>query len=381
MTFSRNVTLSLLAATGCLVLACAGMAIGQALVPAPASPPVADVPVPPTAEPPPPPAETLTPAEEPAPPPVEPTPDRAPELPVLGDEPVPRSSPEIPRWPSTPEKPLRPSPRAGNPSGDRVDPFASKPSPRNSQSSSRSSTGRGKSSGTVTQSSRRSAGGHGEIFGGPFGGVVREDPLKDVKNAGDLVSLTVEKLNQADRYLESQTQVAARGYKDASDQPQRDKFRAELATLIQKHFEVRHAIRQKEIADLEAQVQRLRGLLQKRKQAQKNIVDMRLQQFVRTADGLGWDASLGGGGGSPFSTSSSSPARGFGVGMGGMIGGPAATPPRGQPGMPGKTPTATMGGMSGRPAGALPGGQPGIRNRTSAAKTGGAGGVISPRQQ
>jgi hypothetical protein len=211
MTFSRTFALSLLLATGCLVLAWAGMAIGQGadVLPAPASSP--------------------------------------PDLPPA----------------ATPPTVVPPAP-AGMPPTAR-------------------SYGGGEYGGG--RSLYQPDGGYGRLLG--------ENPLKNVKNASDLASLTIDKLIEANGHLEFTTQSTFQDYKNAADDEARGKLKTTLADVIQKNFEVRHEIRRREIAELEAQVKRLRDLLEKRKQAQKNIVDMRLHQFIGAADGLGWDATPG----------------------------------------------------------------------------------------
>jgi len=254
----------------------------------------------------------------------EPNPDPLPELPAPGEEPeateLPTTTPPLDETDAT---------------GDVLDALYSRPSPRASRLGHRAATATGRS-GFAGAGGRRGSNGVGGMYGSPMGASRREDPLKDIKNPDDLVVLSVEKLNEADRHLEMQTQRAAQGYREATDQQQRGQLKAALATLIEKHFEVRHAIRRKEIAELEAQVKQLRDLLERRKQAQEKIVDMRLQQFIRTADGLGWDASLGGRGSSGFSGEYGSMRGGFGAGGVGpmMMGGGPSQPPKTQSSAP-----------------------------------------------
>ncbi len=120
------------------------------------------------------------------------------------------------------------------------------------------------------------------------------DPLKDITELG---KATAAQLQAGDRYLESKTRRLAEQYaktKDTEGQPNRDKLKGELAKTIERHFDVRHQVRKREIDQLEARVRRLRGHLQKRQGARQAIVEMRVKQFISAAEGLGWDADFGG---------------------------------------------------------------------------------------
>jgi len=121
---------------------------------------------------------------------------------------------------------------------------------------------------------------------------VESDLLKDVS---DLSKATAGQLQIGDQYLESQTRRLAEQYAKAKDDEARAKLKGELAKAIERHFDVRHEIRKREIDELEARVKTLREHLAKRGEARQTIVQMRLGQFISAAEGLGWDADLGGG--------------------------------------------------------------------------------------
>jgi hypothetical protein len=118
------------------------------------------------------------------------------------------------------------------------------------------------------------------------------DPLKDVS---DLTKATAGQLQIGDQYIESQTRRLAEEYAKAKDDEARAKLKGELAKTIERHFDVRHEIRKREIDELEARVKTLREHLAKRGEARQSIVQMRLGQFISAAEGLGWDADFGGG--------------------------------------------------------------------------------------
>ncbi len=118
----------------------------------------------------------------------------------------------------------------------------------------------------------------------------RSNPLKDVT---DLGKATTAQLQGADRFLESETRRLTEQYAKAEDAEARAKLKGELAKTIEKHFDVRHQVRKREIDQLEARVKKLREHLQKREGARQAIVEMRLGQFISAAEGLGWDTDLG----------------------------------------------------------------------------------------
>jgi len=127
--------------------------------------------------------------------------------------------------------------------------------------------------------------------------LIAADPLKDVS---DLAKVTVGLLQNGDQYLESQTRALVEEYAQAKDDEARAKLKGELAKTIERHFDVRHEIRKREIDQLEAQVKKLREHLAKRGEARQTIVQMRVGQFISAAEGLGWDADFGGGRSSSF---------------------------------------------------------------------------------
>jgi hypothetical protein len=134
------------------------------------------------------------------------------------------------------------------------------------------------------------------------------DPLQ---NVSDLTKAIAGQLQSGDQYLEVQTRRLAEQFAQAKDDESRAKLKGELAKAIERHFDVRHEIRKREIEQLEAQVKKLREHLAKRGEARQSIVQMRLGQFISAAEGLGWDADLGGGRVRQGRWSSSGPAASY----------------------------------------------------------------------
>jgi hypothetical protein len=90
-----------------------------------------------------------------------------------------------------------------------------------------------------------------------------------------------------DRLAQDAEQVA-RAIGGAKSQPERDKLVAQLGEILEKHFDFRQRRHEGEIAQLEAQVRKLRELVQKRQENRREIIARRMDVIVRDAEGLGW---------------------------------------------------------------------------------------------
>jgi hypothetical protein len=68
----------------------------------------------------------------------------------------------------------------------------------------------------------------------------------------------------------------------------KDKIKTQLTETLGKQFDLRQKRHEAEIAALEAQLKKLKELVQKRQENRREIIGKRLDQLVREADGLGW---------------------------------------------------------------------------------------------
>jgi len=84
-------------------------------------------------------------------------------------------------------------------------------------------------------------------------------------------------------------------YAETKEEKARAEYRAAMTQVLQQQFDARQKACEEELVPLEAQVKRLRDLIQKRQQARQEIVKSRLDQLVREAEGLGWPAPMGAG--------------------------------------------------------------------------------------
>ena len=87
---------------------------------------------------------------------------------------------------------------------------------------------------------------------------------------------------------ENETQRLVSEYRQTEDEKERGWIAGELNKAIAKHFDIRQETRERELKQLEAQVRRLRELHDKRTKEKGQIVQDRVRQLLRDADGLGW---------------------------------------------------------------------------------------------
>jgi hypothetical protein len=75
---------------------------------------------------------------------------------------------------------------------------------------------------------------------------------------------------------------------EAKSDSEKEKLKSKLGEILDKQFDVRQKHHETEIAALEAQVKKLRDLVQKRNENRREIVSKRLDQMLRDSQGLGW---------------------------------------------------------------------------------------------
>ena len=97
-------------------------------------------------------------------------------------------------------------------------------------------------------------------------------------------------LQQSNVEFDRQISALTSRYGEIDDDAERQKAKTELAEMLGKQFEVQQQIREEEVGQLEARVKKLRALIDKRKDARQSIIEKRLDQLLREAEGLGWSA-------------------------------------------------------------------------------------------
>jgi hypothetical protein len=86
--------------------------------------------------------------------------------------------------------------------------------------------------------------------------------------------------HQAEQYAQ---QLAA-----AKSDSDRDKIKSQLTELLEKQFDQRQKRHEDEIKQLEAQIKKLKDLVEKRQENRREIISARLNQIVKESQGLGW---------------------------------------------------------------------------------------------
>jgi hypothetical protein len=101
-------------------------------------------------------------------------------------------------------------------------------------------------------------------------------------------------LREQDYEFGRQAEALASQYGAAKEDGAKEKLRSQLRDVLDKQFTVHHKRREAELEKLEARVRSLRELLSKRSEQRQPIVDRRLEQLTRDAEGLGWSEPSGG---------------------------------------------------------------------------------------
>jgi hypothetical protein len=109
----------------------------------------------------------------------------------------------------------------------------------------------------------------------PFGAAEADDP-------------ETAELRQADGALARKSEQLVAQHAATEDDEQRGGVKTLLAEVLVQQFSVQQQLRDRELARVEARVKKLRELTQKRREAQRTIIEQRLDQLLREADGLGW---------------------------------------------------------------------------------------------
>ena len=71
---------------------------------------------------------------------------------------------------------------------------------------------------------------------------------------------------------------------------EKQELRKKLNDLLTKQFDANVQHQQKELDEVEKQINELRALLKKRQDAKATIVERRIEQLIQEAEGLGWTA-------------------------------------------------------------------------------------------
>jgi hypothetical protein len=98
----------------------------------------------------------------------------------------------------------------------------------------------------------------------------------------------IRKIGGVEAELMTQTNVLIRELEAADSVSQRESAKTKLNELLAKQFDLRQERHEREIKALEAQVKKLKELVQKRQENREEIIARRLDQLVRESQGLGF---------------------------------------------------------------------------------------------
>jgi hypothetical protein len=94
--------------------------------------------------------------------------------------------------------------------------------------------------------------------------------------------------------LQAESAQLAKRYVDSKKEGEKDEIRKKLEDAVNKQFDQHMEQQQKELQELEKQIEHLRSVLQKRQDQKSSIVRRRIDQLIHEAEGLGWNAPGGG---------------------------------------------------------------------------------------
>lgn len=101
------------------------------------------------------------------------------------------------------------------------------------------------------------------------------------------------KLNARDAELGQEVESLVKQLADATDEKQRDTIKDKLQETLAQQFDTQQKVRELEVARIEAKAKKLRDVITKRNDARRSIIEKRLDQLIREADGLGWNSPAG----------------------------------------------------------------------------------------
>ena len=119
----------------------------------------------------------------------------------------------------------------------------------------------------------------------PAGGCAEGRDSHAFTVAGNAVLLA---LSGEEDGLSHQAEQLAQQLAAAKSDSDREKIKGQLAELLEKQFDQRQKRHEEEIKQLEAQVKKLKDLVDKRQENRREIIGARLNQIVKESQGLGW---------------------------------------------------------------------------------------------
>lgn len=109
--------------------------------------------------------------------------------------------------------------------------------------------------------------------------------IQGARHAGDA---EMNKLVQEEAAAERDVANLIESYAHTEGDAERSKIKSKLGSALEKEFDLQQKRRDLELSRVEARLKKVRELMKKRGEARQSIIDKRLDQLLREADGLGW---------------------------------------------------------------------------------------------
>jgi hypothetical protein len=103
----------------------------------------------------------------------------------------------------------------------------------------------------------------------------------------------LDKLTAGEAQAAREVAKLAAEYAKTEDEAERAKIKPKLAAALSTQFDQQQKRRELELARAEAQLKKVRELMKRRGEERKTIIDKRLDQVLREAEGLGWSLPPG----------------------------------------------------------------------------------------
>lgn len=115
----------------------------------------------------------------------------------------------------------------------------------------------------------------------PFSGLVPGPAINEMqlKNAEQLRNLS---------NLEKQVQESLDAYAKSDNAQVRETMKLQIVKQLEQQFELRQKLREEELQALESKLNKLRAQVTRRREKKFEIIQHRVDQLLRDADGLGW---------------------------------------------------------------------------------------------
>jgi len=102
------------------------------------------------------------------------------------------------------------------------------------------------------------------------------------------LDMEMDKLVTQEAVAEREVASLMESYAHTEGDTERSQIKSKVAAALEKAFDLQQKRRELELSRVEARVKKIRELMQRRSDARQSIIDKRLDQLLREADGLGW---------------------------------------------------------------------------------------------